>query len=503
MKPLSSAKVLIACAGVAFAALNLPAAVERPAWPLKVVTTEIVPGAHKAWLADQADKPFLWVADTCWFLAFKLTDEEVRHYLDNRAAKGINVIQAMLVPWTRAGDDHWLGEKPFHDEKLDQPNETYWRHVDAVIAAARQRNLTLCMAIAWNRLPEGWDKILSNDYHRQDDFKALRQYARFLGRRYRDAGNLIVFLGGDSSGNRDLFAVMGSELKKTAPQLLITHHSASWLGHKEAEGIKSSTSAGEHGQGDYLDLSWTYTYWPNQNKRTHSHPYYLNHLEWNRNQQAPTVVSKVRPFLLGESGYENERGSPLHRIRRLMHWNIVCGAIGHGFGNGSIWKAARDWKVQLDSSGSQALGRMAAIYGKYPWWKLVPEQPKAEFFVGEPLRIAGAETFILSGQEVYDNVLSLDEARGEKFVAAARTPDGRLLMAYFPHGYSKPGIEIDLTKLSGPAVAKWIDPHSGTEQSIERGPLPNQGTRVFTPPGPNSFGDRDWVLCLEVISPAR
>jgi hypothetical protein len=71
------------------------------------------------------------------------------------------------------------------------------------------------------------------------------------------------------------------------------------------------------------------------------------------------VVSKVRPFLLGESVYENERDSELHRIRRLMHWNFVCGAIGHGFGNSSIWKLAKDWKEQLDSPRSQAMGRMA------------------------------------------------------------------------------------------------------------------------------------------------
>jgi hypothetical protein len=116
------------------------------------------------------------------------------------------------------------------------------------------------------------------------------------------------------------------------------------------------------------------------------------------------------------------------------------------------------------------------------------------------LRIAGAETFILSGQGSYDNVLSLDEARGVEFVAAARTPDGRLIMAYFPHAYSKNGIEIDMSKLSGPAVGRWIDPQNPAELLIDSGPLSNLGTRAFTPPGSNSAGDRDWVLCLEVIS---
>lgn len=354
------------------------------------------------------------------------------------------------------------------------------------------------MALAWNGCcGEGWDKILRNEYHSKNNYAPLKQHARFIGKRYGDEGNIIIFLGGDSSGNRDIFKTMAIELKKTAPQMLIAHHPSSWYGHEDTYGIKSSTSLGEHAKGDYLDISWTYTYWPGQNNRAHSHPYYLNHLEWNRNQNVPEVVSKVRPFLLGESGYENERGSEVRRIRRLMHWNVICGAIGHGFGNGSIWKLADDWKKQLDSPGSNALGHMADMFSSRPWWKLVPEQPKEEYFVGEPLTIEGGETFILSGQEPYDNVLSKNEERGQKFIAAAKTPDGSLIMAYFPHHYSKNGIEIDMTKLRGSAYGLWIDPQNGRSQSIKNSPFPNEGTRRFSPPGKNSFGDKDWVLVLE------
>lgn len=481
---------------------NLYGAVPAPAWPLKPIAEEIAPGVHKAWLEDRNGKPFLWIADTCWFLAFKIPDEDVIHYLDDRAARGINTVQCMLIPWTREGDDTWFGEPPFHDQRFDRPNEAYWEHVDFVVEAARERNLALCMALAWNGCcGEGWDKVLRNGYHRQNGYEPLKRYARFIGGRYGGAGNVMVFLGGDGSGNRDSFEIMGAELKKTAPGLLIAHHPSSWYGHEPTRGLKSSTSPNEHAMGGYLDISWTYTYWPGQNNRAHSHPYYLNHLEWNRNQRVPGETAKARPFLLGESGYENERGSDIQRIRRLMHWNVVCGAIGHGFGNGSIWKLAEDWKQQLGSPGSEALGRMAEIYGTRPWWNLVPEQPRDEYFIGEPLRIAGAETFILSGQEPYDNVLSMDEERGRKFVAAAKTPDGSLLMAYFPHHYGKKGIEIDMTVLAGPARASWIDPQSGRAIRIEGSPLPNEGAHGFAPPGANASGGRDWILALEADIP--
>lgn len=468
-----------------------------PDWPLKVKTTEILPGVQKAWLEDQNGKPFLWNGDTCWFLTFNITEEDVLHYLDNRAAKGINVVQCMLIPWAREGEDSWFGEKPFIDQQFDRPNETYWKHVDFVVRAAKERGITLCMALAWSGCcGEGWNLILRNEHHTQNDYATLKTYARFVGKRYGNAGNVIIFLGGDSSENFEQFRAMGIELKKTAPGLIVAHHPSSWYGHEDTYGIKSATSLGEHGHGDYLDVSWTYTYWPNQNAREHSHPYYLNHLEWNRNQRVPDEVSRVRPFLLGEAGYENERGSKLRRIRRLMHWNIVCGAIGHGFGNGSIWKLAEDWKKQINSPGSVALGNMSGIYGKYEWWKLVPEQPKDEFFIGEALKIAGAESFILSGQELYDNVLSLNEERGQKFVAAAKTPDGSLMMAYFPHFYSKKGIEIDMSVFSGRMKASWIDPQNAEAREIEASTLPNRGTHTFSPPGQNSSGDNDWILVL-------
>jgi hypothetical protein len=472
--------------------------IERPAWPLRVRTVEIVPRVRKAWLEDQKGVPFLWSADTCWFLTFRISEADMVHYLEDRAGRGITVVQCMLLPWAREGEDSWFGVKPFVDNKFDQPNEAYWSHVDNVVQAARGFGVTLCMALAWDGCcGEGWSKILNSDHNKRDDYAPLQQYARFIGERYGDNGNVMIFLGGDSSSNRQIFAKMATALKAVAPQMIVAHHSSSWYGHPDTHGLKSSTSADEHGQADYLDVSWTYTYWPGQNSRDHSHPYWLNHIEWNRNQNVPGEVSKVRPFLLGESGYEDERGSPVHRTRRLLHWSIVCGASGQAFGNRDIWPLKEGWKEALNSPGSQALGHMLDIYGKRPWWQLVPEQPKDEYFIGEPLRIAGAETFILAGQEKYDNIRSMDEERGRRFVAAARTPDGTLIMAYFPHDYRGPGIEIDMAKLSGPATGSWIDPHNAQETVIEGSPFPNRGTHAFRPPGKNSFGDGDWVLALE------
>lgn len=480
-----------------YAFAGLPAMAFDIAWPLKPAVNEVAPGVQKGLLVDQNEIPFLWNADTCWFLTFKASREEVLLYLDDRQARGIPLIQCMAIPWAREGDDNWFGEYPFVDQKFDQPNEVYWQHVDWVVEAAAERNMGLCMALAWNGCcREGWDEILRNEYHSRNDHEPLKRYVRFIEERYGDDPNVMFFLGGDSSGNRDIFALMGEELKRASPQMLIAQHSSSWFG-ANPPGMKSSTSQNEHAHGEYLDLSWTYTYWPGQNDRDYVHPYWLNHIEWNRNQNVPEEVSKVRPYILGESGYEEMRGSEPKRIRRLMHWNVICGAIGHGYGHGLVWCLEDGWHDVLDSPGAKALGLMRTIFASRAWWNLVPEQPKDEFFVGEPFRIVGAETFILSGQELYDNQRSLDEARGMRFVAAAKTPDGSLLMAYFPDGYSREGIEIDLSVMVDECSVTWIDPTTGDVIEPEGLPYPNRGSRMFSPPGENALGDKDWILVIE------
>ena len=149
---------------LAIPAISAPAATTpRPDWPLQVKQIEIVPGVQKAWLEDQSGTPFFYNADTCWFLCFKATNDEVLHYLDNRREKGVTVIQTMLLPWKQEGNDSWFGVKAFENDQFDKPVEKYWKHVDWVIAAARERNITLAMALSWSGCcGEGWSKTANS-----------------------------------------------------------------------------------------------------------------------------------------------------------------------------------------------------------------------------------------------------------------------------------------------------------------------------------------------------
>ena len=51
---------------------------------------------NKHYLLDDG-KPFFWLGDTGWLIFGNLTEDEAYTYLRNRAEKGFNVIQAVLI----------------------------------------------------------------------------------------------------------------------------------------------------------------------------------------------------------------------------------------------------------------------------------------------------------------------------------------------------------------------------------------------------------------------
>jgi hypothetical protein len=52
---------------------------------------------NNRYLVDENGNPFFWLGDTGWLLFSKLTREEAEIYLSDRADKGYNVIQVMVL----------------------------------------------------------------------------------------------------------------------------------------------------------------------------------------------------------------------------------------------------------------------------------------------------------------------------------------------------------------------------------------------------------------------
>src|SRR5262249_29223101 len=118
-------------------------------------------------------------------------------------------------------------------------------------------------------------------------------------------------------------------------------------------------------------------------------------------------------------------------------------------------------------------GYVADLFRPRRWFDLVPDQ---------------AHTVVTGEITTFGSI---------DYVTAARTPDGKLVMAYTPSART---LTVDMSRLSGPVKARWYDPAAGRFVDIAGSLLSNTGVQAFTTPGNNGDGpgNTDWVLVLEV-----
>lgn len=81
---------------------------------------------------------------------------------------------------------------------------------------------------------------------------------------------------------------------------------------------------------------------------------------------------------------------------------------------------------------------------------------------------------------------------GDTYAAAARSMYGKLVVIYVPNNRK---MRVNMTTLSDIAKAVWYDPTNGKYR--EMGRFDNNGSKIFDAPGPNSYGESDWILVLE------
>ena len=99
-------------------------------------------------LATSDGKPFFWLADTPWLLFHYLSPTEVERYLNDRAAKGFTVIQAMML----GTDDEFkvsdsVGGMAFKEGDPSHPNEAYFLHVDTLSQRRKKGRLENCKVV--------------------------------------------------------------------------------------------------------------------------------------------------------------------------------------------------------------------------------------------------------------------------------------------------------------------------------------------------------------------
>ncbi|MBN1673365.1 MAG: glycoside hydrolase family 140 protein [Kiritimatiellae bacterium] len=440
----------------------------------ELATGQLKVSANGRYLVDEAGKPFFYLADTGWEVFHDTVREDVDLYLEDRAAKGFTVIQALLMHEPDGlNTPNRYGDFTLVDNDPTRPNPAYFEHVDYVVRKADSLGLRMTIAPAWAR---GHIEFQGGP-SRLFDEQSARAYGQFLGERYRDfpimwvmAGDIIM------DGTETIWPAMARALKESSGgRHLITLHGTS------RDSAKRGSSPLFH-NADWLDLNMTYSghFWD-------APTYAQVARDYARTPAKPTFDGEPKyenhPLIGDGSGYHSHKKlwdgvtrANAHQMRQAAYWAMLAGAAGHTYGCNEVWqfydptRPCSDyaypnipWQNALHLPGAAQMGLMRKLFESRPWHTLVPDL-----------------TVIAGGQ-----------GEGEDHVQAARGEDGGFLFVYLPTGKS---VTIDMAKLSGSTVrAHWFDPRTGQWTAI--GPYTHRGQQAFTPP--KSHRIWDWVLVLD------
>ena len=456
---MTTAKILSA---IAFAALlsscHFP--VEQPVkLPLLKVSDN-----HR-YLMSENGAPFFWQGDTAWLLFGKLNREEAEVYLQDRADKGFNVVQVMVLHSLDV--ENGYGKKALVDGDITKPHVTdeydFWDHADYIIDLSAAKGIYVALVPIWG----------SNVKNGRVRVEQAETYARWLANRYKDRSNVVWLNGGDLRGDDalEVWNAIGRTIDEVCPDQLITFHprgrTTSSIWFQEAEWLDFNMFQSGHRRYDQDDTEWGFG---EDNWK------YVKH---------DLAQESLKPTLDGEPSYE---GIPqgLHDTtqpywidsdaRRYAYWSVFAGACGHTYGDSSIMQfyraedaepayGAREyWMDAKDAPGASQMQYLKQLMLAHSYFERVPDQ---SLIAGE-------------NGEKYERLIA---TRGEGY-ALIYTCTGR-------------DIPVVMGKIAGATVkAGWFDPRTGIESSI--GEFKNVGVQVFDPPGEPQNGN-DWVLILDSV----
>ena len=419
-----------------------------PVYPLKV-------GPTGRYLVDRDGRPFLIIGDSPQSLIVNLSLRQADHFFADREAAGFNSMWINLLCDTytggRADGTTYDGIAPFiKTGNLSTPNPAYFARADAMIRLAAKHNIAVFLDPIETG---GWLDVL-----RSSGTAKASAYGRYLGRRYRGYANIVWLNGNDfqtwSQPQDDaLVLAVAKGIRSVDPDQLQTIEL----------NYPTSTSLDDRRWRGLVELDAAYTYAPT----------YAEVLKAYRNHD------HIPAFMI-EATYEGGTGEGRYAgsstLRRQEYWTMLSGAAGQFYGNKYTWPFAPGWPSHLDTIGSRQMTFVTNLFWHRPWYDLVPDT---------------RHRLVVSG---YGSYSASDDVNSNDYVTAARTPDGRLALAYLPSGQP---IVVDMARIAGRRVrAQWYDPTTGKYVTVPGSPLAGRGRRTFTPPDKNHGGDEDWVLVL-------
>lgn len=429
----------------------------------------VVHPAHR-YLMKENGEPFFWMGDTAWELLHRCSKEQIEMYLENRRAKGFNLIQTViLAELDGLRDPNVYGDLPLVDDDPTQPNEAYFDVVDFTIETARQKGLYIGLLPTWgDKVTKLWGVgpvIFDSDN--------ARMYGRWLAQRYQSAVNLIWILGGDrpplqdGSDWRPIWRAMAAGIREVlGSSALITYHTS---GSRDLEHGAKAIHAEEwsdmvmiqsgHGAAEiptWEDISTLYQLEPPK-------PVIDSEICYEDHAVAPW------PKWDPANGYFRD-----YEVRKQMYRSVFAGAFGVTYGHHHVWQMW-DHGRQVNNNGFElrpwydALDRPAAFQVKH----LVNLMCSHAFFPRIP-----DQSMILSGA-----------GEGGSHMRATRDREGSFAMVYVPQAQQT--VLLDVSGINKPYCLRWFDPRTGHKHAIQEH-LTGDTIEMTTP-----VNGPDWVLLVE------
>jgi hypothetical protein len=399
------------------------------------------------WIRRADGTAFLVNGDAAWSLVVQLSRPETTRYLEDRAARGVNVVLVNLVEHELSGHSPaWLnayGHPPFASRlwrgglDFTDPSEEYWSHVDWVLREAERVGITVIAVpayVGFGHGSQGWAKEIA-----ANGADGMARYGAWLGARYATQRNLIWCMGGDAApvtwdasnplpyDLTDEIDALATAIKAADPNHLMTAHSG------------RGRSARDDYHRPWLDFDTSYAG------------------DVREEVGASWAGSPPMPTIMVEAVYENEGATDL-KLRQQMYQAVLGGAIGHIFGDFPVWRFAEGWEAALNSRGASYLPHVAALQRARDLSALVPDHE----------------------HEVVTNGYQDDAA-----VMVGR----RLLVAYSSGGA---GLQVDRSRFpAGRYRVRWFNPRNGSTVDAG-GTTMGAGSETFDRPDPE-----DWVLLLD------
>lgn len=426
---------------------------------------EVTPSGH--FLQYEDGTPFFWLGDTGWDLFLKLNLQQIKLYLNNRAAKGFDVIQAVVLPEADGlRTPNSYSQIPFKHLDPAQPNDKYFALIDSTIRLAAARQMFIGLLPTWgDKVAKMWGvgPVVF------DSTKAYT-YGKWLGHRYRNDPNIIWILGGDrpaftdSMDWRPIWLAMIKGIREgTGGKALITYHP--WGEHSSSEYWKVK-------YGNALDMNMLQSGHARRDFDVWDmifHDYHLSH---------------AKPVLDGESNYEGHAINwdpkngwfTAYDVRKQIYRSVFSGACGITYGAAAIIqfygpgdKEAKDFPIRYWTGALDHGGAFQAGYLK----KLILSRP--------PLKRVPDQSIIIESQS----------KKNAEYITAFRDNDSSYGMIYLPVGKK---IEVNTSWIKADKIRVWwFNPRTGRAQKICV--IKKKNEQWFTPP---SLGvENDWVLVLD------